>query len=334
MPQTLSTDTLRALPKAEIHIHLEGCFELDDFVRLADEAGEPLPRPKERLLEFEGLSEFLEFLDWICGLVRTQDQLARAAYSFAQRVSSSGARYADVIINPTHWAPWRSNLRGLVEGLDAGFRAAEQDGLASAGLCISLLRTQSAAEAAELVDHLLAERHPRVVALSVDGNEARSGRTGTKFADAFTRAGRAGLRRTVHAGESSGPEGVWDAIDLLGADRIDHGVRAIEDDRLVATLVERQIPLDICPSSNLTLGLYRTFDEHPIDRLRRAGVLVSVNTDDPALLGLRLEDEYVRCVEHFGWDTEIVRSVAATSIKASFATDDTKRAALEALAAW
>jgi len=334
VPQNLSTASLQALPKAEIHIHLEGCFELDDFVRLATEAGEPLPRPKERLLEFEGLSEFLEFLDWICGLVRTPDQLARAAYAFAQRVSSSGARYADVIVNPTHWSPWRSNLRGFVEGLDAGFREAEQDGLASAGLCISLLRTQTASEAAELVDHLIAERHPRVVALSVDGNEARSGRTGTKLADAFTRAGRAGLRRTVHAGESSGPEGVWDAIDLLGADRIDHGVRAIEDDRLVATLVERGIPLDVCPSSNLTLGLYASLDEHPIDRLRRAGVRVSVNTDDPALLGLRLEDEYQRCVEHFAWDADTVRSVAETSIRASFAPEELQRALLTDLAAW
>ncbi|MEY4372895.1 MAG: adenosine deaminase [Actinomycetota bacterium] len=334
MPQNLSTASLQALPKAEIHIHLEGCFELDDFVRLATEAGEPLPRPKERLLEFEGLSEFLEFLDWICGLVRTPDQLARAAYAFAQRVSSSGARYADVIVNPTHWSPWRSNLRGFVEGLDAGFREAEQDGLASAGLCISLLRTQTASEAAELVDHLIAERHPRVVALSVDGNEARAGRTGTKFADAFTRAGRAGLRRTVHAGESSGPEGVWDAIDLLGADRIDHGVRAIEDDRLVAALVERGIPLDVCPSSNLTLGLYASLDEHPIDRLRRAGVRVSVNTDDPALLGLRLEDEYQRCVEHFAWDADTVRSVAETSIRASFAPEELQRTLLTDLAAW
>jgi adenosine deaminase len=334
VPQNLSTASLQALPKAEIHIHLEGCFELDDFVRLATEAGEPLPRPKERLLEFEGLSEFLEFLDWICGLVRTPDQLARAAYAFAQRVSSSGARYADVIVNPTHWSPWRSNLRGFVEGLDAGFREAEQDGLASAGLCISLLRTQTASEAAELVDHLIAERHPRVVALSVDGNEARAGRTGTKFADAFTRAGRAGLRRTVHAGESSGPEGVWDAIDLLGADRIDHGVRAIEDDRLVAALVERGIPLDVCPSSNLTLGLYASLDEHPIDRLRRAGVRVSVNTDDPALLGLRLEDEYQRCVEHFAWDADTVRSVAETSIRASFAPEELQRTLLTDLAAW
>ena len=123
--------------------------------------------------------------------------------------------------------------------------AAEQDGLPPANLCISLLRTQTADEAAELVDRLIEWRHPRVVALSIDGNEAAAGRTGPRFTDAFRRAGAAGLRRTVHAGELSGPEGVRDAIELLGADRIDHGVRAIEDETVVALLAERRIPLGI-----------------------------------------------------------------------------------------
>ncbi|WP_407926628.1 adenosine deaminase family protein, partial [Caenimonas soli] len=116
------------------------------------------------------------------------------------------------------------------------------------------------------------------MALSIDGNEAAAGRTGPRFAEAFRRAGGAGLRRTVHAGESSGPEGVRDAIELLGADRIDHGVRAIEDPGLVELLVDRQIPLGICPTSNLTLGVYPSIEDHPIDRLRRAGVAVSINT--------------------------------------------------------
>ena len=140
------------------------------------------------------------------------------------------------------------------------------------GLCVSLLRTQSASAAAELVDALVALRHSRVVALSIDGNEAAAGRTGPRFAEAFRRAGAAGLGRTVHAGESSGPEGVRDAIELLGADRIDHGVRAIEDPELVALLADRRIPLGVCPTSNLKLGVCPSIDAHPIDRLRRAGV--------------------------------------------------------------
>ncbi len=215
-----------------------------------------------------------------------------------------------------------------------GFTEAEQDGLPPVGLCVSLLRPQSADAAAELVDRLITLKHPRVVALSVDGNEATAGRTGPRFHDAFRRAGAAGLRRTVHAGESSGPEGVWDAVELLGADRIDHGVRAIEDPALVAMLADRQIPLGICPTSNLVLGVYPSIQDHPIERLRSAGVRVSVNTDDPALLGASLVGEYSLCRKSFGWSDALTRAVARTSIDASFATDDVKAALLRALAAW
>ena len=326
---------LLALPKAEVHVHLEGCFEIDDIVRLAQENDVQLPRPRRQLLQFgKGLAEFLEFLDWICGLVRTREQLAELARRFSQRLAASGTRYADLIINPTHWHDWSRRIPELIDALDAGFAAAEQEGLPPVGLCISLLRTQTAAEATELVQLLAELRHPRVVALSVDGNEAAAGRTGPRFADAFRRAGAAGLKRTVHAGESSGSDGVRDAIELLEADRIDHGVRAIDDPAVVELLAERRIPLGICPTSNLTLGIYPSLVEHPIDRLRRAGVLVSVNTDDPALLGVTLVREYEACAAAFQWCDNDIRSVARTSIESSFAPASTKRDLLAELATW
>jgi adenosine deaminase len=324
-----------SLPKAEIHIHLEGCFEPDEIVRLAEQNDVQLPRPREQLLDWQGgLGSFLEFLDWICGLVRTKEQLAQSAYKFAERMRDSGVRYADVIVNPTHWRYWRRSLAEMIDGLDAGFKAAEQDRLPSVGLCISLLRTQTADEAIELVDLLATVRNPRVVALSIDGNEAAAGRTGPRFADAFRRAGAAGLKRTVHAGESSGPEGVWDAIELLHADRIDHGIRASEDPRLVALLAERRIPLDICPSSNVRLGLYPSLTDHPIEQLRKAGVPVSVNTDDPALLGLRLEIEYGSCADAFGWTQEDCREIAKNSVTASFADAAVKHEIMNQIAVW
>lgn len=328
-------DRLRTLPKAEVHIHLEGCISPTDAVGLATAAGVDLPRSPDQLFDISGgLTEFLHLLDWICGLVQTRDQLADLAYRFAQREAAAGCGYADVIVNPTHWSAWRSDIPGFVDALDAGFKAAEQDGLPPVGLCVSLLRTQTAAEAADLVDLLVAIRSERVVALSVDGNEATSGRTGTRFADAFRRAGAAGLRRTVHAGESSGPNGVRDAVELLGADRIDHGIRAIEDAAVLGLLAERQIPLGVCPTSNLTLGLYATLAEHPIDRLRRAQVPVSVNTDDPALLGIDLLGEYERCAQTFGWDDAVLRSVATTSVQAAFCNEDTAGRLLAGIATW
>ena len=327
-------ERLRALPKAEVHVHLEGCFDAALLEQWAKKFGEPMPRPRETLFHFEGLADFLHFLDWACGLVRTRDELASAAHSFSQRLAASGTGYADLIFNPTHWKPWHGRLPEMIDALDAGFRAAEQDGLPPVGLCVSLLRTQSADAAAELVDLLVTLRHPRVVALSIDGNEAAAGRTGPRFAEAFRRAGAAGLKRTVHAGESSGPEGVRDAIELLGADRIDHGVRAIEDPSVVALLVDRRIALGVCPTSNLKLGVVPSIEQHPIERLRHAGVAVSVNTDDPALLDTSLEREYALCCDTFEWSDDDVWSVARTSIDASFANDDVKTRLRNALGRW
>ena len=332
--QPLQIDRLRTLPKAEVHAHLEGCFEPGVLEQWATQAHVRMPRPRERLFEFEGLADFLHFLDWACSLASTRERLAELSYRYSRRLADEGAGYADVIVNPTHWSVWHGRLPEMIDAIDAGLAAAEQDGLPPVGLCVSLLRTQSSDAAAELVDLLVALRHPRVVALSIDGNEAAAGRTGPRFAEAFRRAGAAGLRRTVHAGESSGPEGVRDAIELLGADRIDHGVRAIEDTDLVGLLVDRQIPLAVCPTSNLKLGVYSSIDSHPIDRLRRAGVLVSVNTDDPVLLGASLVGEYALCSKAFGWSDDDLRELARNSIHASFADVNVKARLGQALSNW
>ncbi len=211
----LEASRLKLLPKAEVHLHLEGSFEAATIAQWAKAEGVALPRPQEELFKFSGLADFLGFLDLACGLACTTERLVELSYGLSQRLGDNGTGYADVIFNPTHWHAWHGRLGPMLDAMDAGFKAAEQDGLPSVGLCVSLLRTQSSDEAIELVDALRVLRHPRVVALSVDGNEATAGRTSPRFADAFRRAGNDGLRRTVHAGESSGPEGVWDAVHLL-----------------------------------------------------------------------------------------------------------------------
>jgi adenosine deaminase len=333
VPDSDRGEWIRALPKAEVHVHLEGCFDTSDLVELAAAGGEPLPRPAEHLLDLSGLglSAFLEFLDWSCGLVRTPEQVARAAYQFSAREAESGVRYADVIVNLTHWPAWRGRLDAFIDALDAGFHQAEQDGLPAVGVCLSLLRQQSAAEALELVDWILERRHPRIVALSIDGNEAVAGRTGPRFAEAFRRAAAEGVHRTVHAGESSGPEGVWDAIDLLRAERVDHGVRASEDPALVAELARRRIPLDVCPGTNLHLGLYKTRGEHPLEQLRRAGVRVSVNTDDPAFQRTSVVHEYAEAQRAYAWPDSVLVDIARTSIEASFCDADLRCQLLDEL---
>ncbi|WP_226938253.1 adenosine deaminase [Klebsiella aerogenes] len=325
---------IQQLPKAEVHVHLEGCFEKHQLARWAAESRSPLPRPEEALFNFNGLSDFLHFLDWASSLVNTRERLAQLSYSYARRLAENGGICADIIFNPTHWKAWHGNLSGMIEAIDAGFREAEQDGLPPVGLCVSLLRQQSASQATELVNFMTSLKHPRIVALSVDGNEAVSGRTGSRFAEAFRMAGKAGLRKTVHAGESSGPEGVSDAILLLGADRIDHGVRAIEDEHVVRLLVDRQIPIGVCPTSNIRLKVYEDYTSHPVNRLMKAGVKVTINTDDPSLLDTSLVEEYYQCQETFGWSKSELHHLARNSLEACFASDDTRRKGFKMLEQW
>lgn len=299
-----STEWIRHLPKAEIHVHLEGCLAFDGMPAAS---------------EFADLSAFLEYLDRACALVDTAEAAERVAYDAAARIGAAGTRYADVIFNPSHWPAWHDRLDAFVAALDRGFAAAEADGFPPVSLCVSIGRHQSAAEACELATWAAGARGARLVGLSIDGNEAASGRTGPRFAEAFAIAADRGLRRAVHAGESSGPEGVRDAIEQLRAERIDHGVRAVEDPALVADLAARGITLAVCPTSNLTFGLATAMATHPIEALRRAGVAVCVNTDDPVLFATDLVSEYTRCAQAFAWDRAVVAALARTSITGSFA---------------
>ncbi|HTX62318.1 MAG TPA: adenosine deaminase [Acidimicrobiales bacterium] len=319
------SDWVRALPKAEVHLHLEGCVPLGT-VGLDDpgRAGVDLD-PDTGAPRFGDLAEFLAFLDRSCALVTERGQVERIAYEITLRAASEGVGHTDVTFNPTHWHAWRSDLAAFVTLLDAGFAAGEADHGVTVGLCLSLKRTQPPGDSVELVDWLLDMRPDRVVALSVDGNEAAAGRTAERFAPLFDRARRAGLHTCAHAGESSGPEGVWDAIDLLRAERVDHGIRAVEDSSLVAELTARAIPLDVCPTSNVRLGVVAALSSHPIERLRAAGVRVSVNTDDPLLFGTSVTREYTRCAEAFSWDREVLGTLARTSIESSFAPPERKQ---------
>jgi len=309
-----AVDWVRGLPKAEVHVHLEGSLPPDLVAAAARAAGRDLPP-----LEFRDLAGFLGYLDASCSVITTTEQIASAAYAVAQRSFEAGVRYVDLIWNPTHWPVWRDRLPAFVDALDAGFRSAAADGLPAVGLCVSLKRTQSASQAVDLVERIVALGHPRVVALSIDGNEAATGRTGARFAAAFAQARAAGLRCCAHAGESSGPEGVLDALEHLGAERIDHGIRAVEDPNLVRRLAALGVPLDVCPTSNVRLGVAPSLAEHPVELLRRAGVRVSLNTDDPVLFGSTVDGEYRACARAFGWTGSDLGDIARTSIESCFA---------------
>ena len=309
------------LPKAEVHVHLEGCVPLE-VVGPTDTASGSTA--------IGSLSQLLSHLDQLCRRVQRADQLATIASQLSGRARDGGVRHVDVIMNPSHWPSWRGRLGEMIEALDAPWHREDAAGGPSVGLCVSLSRTQSEAEALARVEEVIALDHRRVVGLSLDGNEAH-GSHNERFARAFARAAEAGLHRCVHAGESGGPDGVREAVELLGAERIDHGIRCVEDPDLVRDLAQHGIPLDVCPSSNVALGVVANLASHPIERLRRAGVAVSVNTDDPLLYGIDLVGEYQRCADAFGWGRSELGEVARTSVMSSFAPPERRRAILAEL---
>ncbi len=325
---------VRGLPKAEVHVHLEGCIPAELAARAARRQGAEPP------VSFEGgqpridsLQALLDYLDWACGAIDRADDLVEIARSTSRRLARSGARYGDVIVNPTHWPHFRERGDEVVAALRTGFVQGESEGGAVIGLSVSLKRQQTRAEALAVVEWLVEERPAPVAALSIDGNEA-AGSHNERFREAFSLAARAGLHRCAHAGESSGPDGVREAIELLGAERIDHGVRVVEDPSLVRELAERGVPLDICPTSNLVLGIVPSLAGHPVEPLRRSGVRVSLNTDDPELYGIDLAGEYERTAAQFGWGLEELEAVARTSIEASFAEPSLRAELLDDLAGY
>ncbi len=326
---------IAGLPKAEVHCHLEGCIDR----ALVREAARRQGQPVRDVLGNGGgpaianLADLLGYLDFTCSLIDQPDEIAAIAYAAARHAAASGTHYLDVIVTPVHWRAWKDRLPAMVDSLDRGFRQAEEDGLTPAGLCISLDRAQSSAEARELVGWMVSARHERVVALSIDGNEEHGSNT-DRFAEAFATAARSGLRCCAHAGESSGPAGVRQAVEILGAERVDHGIRAIEDPRLVTDLASRQIPLDICPTSNRILGLTPDPALHPLERLRLAGVPVSLNTDDPLVYGCDLVGELSSTARTFGWGREELISVARTSIVSCFAEEGRRQDMIRALEAY
>ena len=326
------TAFLTRLPKVELHVHLESTMPGELLERFAARQGKRLPRPADRLYDCsaEDLSDFLAFLDRICAYVGTPQELAEAAEYAALAAREENILYSEMILNPTHWPQFTvpEIIAAVTEGFDRG-RAA---GGADCRFTLSLSRTQTGEEALALERTMEMHRTPRLAGLSVDGNEALSGRTGERFRPAFLAAKAAGFGCTVHAGESSGPEGVRDALDLLKADRLDHGVRAAEDLNLVERLARERVPLNICLTSNLTL-LYRRPEDHPLRRLLDAGAAVTLNRDDPTFLGgLTLTEELRRAAEFASMTLQELIRCQENAVDAAFCGAETKAALREALA--
>jgi adenosine deaminase len=316
---------LRGLPKAETHCHLETTSpELTG--ELAARRGVPVPV----LAPGAPFGDLFPFLDASADLIATEEEASEVAHAVAARASESGVRHFEIIMNVSHWRRrWGGRLPELIRALAAGFDRAEAGGHAAGHLSVSVLRASRGEAAEDLVRRLARLGEPRVVALSIDGDESAAGFTGRRFAAAFRRARTAGLRTVAHTGESGGAAHVRDTLEHLAPDRIDHGFRAMEEPALARAIAAARIPLALCPSANVDLGWVESIETHPVERLRRVGAHVSINTDAP--WSYVLWEEYARCRDAFGWSRRVLKGLAANSIDASFAPEPRKAALLREL---
>ncbi|MDE0194310.1 MAG: adenosine deaminase [bacterium] len=313
-------EAIRAFPKVELHVHVEACLSAERIEELAAEFGVPMLRPAESLFVYATLAEFLEVYEWWCDLLRTAEIAEQLAYDAAAQLRADGIIYAEVLCGPRYWPHLRREP--LIEALAAGFERAYGDGHADCRLTPSISREQSAEWAMGLVEWLGTSGPSRVVGLGLDGNEELLGRTSPKFTEVYARAAELGLGRTAHAGESSGPEGVWDALEHLHLDRVDHGVRSIEDPALLEHLAEREITLNVTPTSNVITGLYPDVDHHAVGPLIEAGVPVTINSDDPKAMNVTLSGEFAEVSRSLGWTLLDVEAATRRAVDAAFCDRD------------
>jgi len=322
-------DFARGLPKAELHLHIEGTLEPELMFELARRNGVPLPYASvddvRRAYIFSDLQSFLDIYYAGCRVLLKEQDFYDLTWAYLTRAVSQGVRHAEIFFDPqTH------TDRGVpFESVVTGIRRALHDGEArfriTSGLIMCFLRHLSA-DAATRTLHEALPFKKWIRAVGLDSSEV--GHPPAKFEDVYNRAREAGFLAVAHAGEEGPPAYVWEALDILKARRIDHGVRCVEDDRLVGRLVEEQIPLTVCPLSNVKLRVFPNLRAHNLKQLLDRGLLVTVNSDDPAYFGGYVADNFRDTAAALGLGREQLLTLARNSFVASFVSEEQRRAYL------
>jgi adenosine deaminase len=327
----LSVRDLTTLPKVHLHVHLESTVRWSTLRELAVAGGVPVPDEPANPLVFQGFREFADYNTLIWESLRRPADFARVAREFCADQAKDGVRYAEVMFTAAaHGERLRDPLMPL-EAVLAGLA----EGQAAHGIECRLLLDHSrrrSVSRAWLTQRLaVAHAGAGVVGIGLAGDESYPA---APFAEVFAAARDAGLHLVHHAGETAGPPSIREAIDLGLAERLGHGIRVLDDPDLVAEVRDRAIPLEVCPSSNVTLGLAASLRAHPFPALHRAGLTLTLSTDIPNLTNTSLTAEFRRLRDTFGYDDAALAALNHAAITASFAPEATKIALRKATDAW
>src|SRR5918998_5817430 len=307
------------LPLSELHVHVEGTLEADLLLQLARRNDVPLPSydPAEltaRYADFADLSAFLDVYYANLAVLRTAEDFRDLAAGYLSRARAAGVRRAEIFCDPQTHLRGGVPLAAVFEGLGAALAEA-RDGHFSADLIVCFLRDLGGEEAEDLLRRALPFRE-HFIGVGLDSAEV--GWPPRLFTRAYDLAAAEGLHRVAHAGEEGGPEYVREALDLLHVERIDHGNRALEDPDLVARLRDEQVPLTVCPLSNVALKGVARIEEHPLPRMLELGLAVTVNSDDPAYFGGGIDANLTAVRTSLGLTEDDLATLAAHSFRSAF----------------
>ncbi|PRY68555.1 adenosine deaminase [Glaciihabitans tibetensis] len=325
----------RSLPKAELHLHIEGTLEPEMVFALAEKNGIALPwssvEELRGLYSFTDLQSFLDLYYAGMAVLQTEDDFAELAGAYLRRAAEQGVRHAELFFDPQAHTTRGIAIDTVIDGLLRALATARSENGITGGLILCFLRDQPVADAMATLESVAA-RSADLLGVGLDSAEV--GYPPSLFEAVFSRARELGLHVVAHAGEEGPPEYVWEALDLLKVERIDHGVRSLEDPLLVERLRRDRIPLTVCPLSNVRLGGVASLDDHALPAMLEAGLVVTVNSDDPAYFGGYIDDNYSAVARALDLDAEQLRAVAAFSVEASFLGADAKATLLAEIAAW
>jgi adenosine deaminase len=322
---------LDRLPKVELHCHIEGTMRPATVVDLARKNGIALPTadPTE-LYRYSNLDTFLEIFWLVQSTLGSREDWARLAYESIVDGATHGLVYRETFFTPARHLDAGQDLADIVAGLADGLAAAEGETGARAMLIADIDRAFGGAAGRQMVERLIELRQAgspgveRVIGVGLDSTEI--GVDPTDFADAFELAGKAGLHRTSHQGEETPPNYIRIGLDVLGSERIDHGLSSLQDPELTRRLAAERIPLTVCPNSNVVIAnAVPSLEQHPYRRMREAGLLATLNTDDPALTDMDLGREYRSCMEAFDYRWPDMVEIALDGVEATWLDDGDKR---------
>lgn len=317
---------IRAIPKAELHIHLEGSFEPALMFALADRNRVSLPYKSveevRRAYQFTDLQSFLDIYYAAARALVKEGDFYDLTWAYLERVHAQGVRHVEPFFDPQTHTARGIGFEVVLDGITRALADGERRLGISWRLIMCFLRHLPADGAMRTLEQALPHRG-RITGVGLDSGE--KGHPPDDFAAVFARAGRAGFRLVAHAGEEGPPAYIWEALDGLKATRIDHGVRCMEDPKLVERLVAERVPLTVCPLSNVKLRVVGTMADHPVKRMLDRGLCVTLNSDDPAYFGGYILDNYLAVARTFVLSSAEIATIARNAIQATFLDDAGKR---------